>query len=198
MRDYYEQVGISHETSVAQTPQQNGVVERQNRTLVEAARTMLIYAQAPLFLWPRQLLPHVTPKTNPLYDDAMEKLLMSSYMIENPIYPTFMSLVHFDIQTTMLTALAYEQLGSGPGLQCMIPATSSLGLVSNHFLQQSCNPPPRDDWYRLFQPIFDEYFNPPTIAISPVLVANAPRAVDLADSPVSTLIDQDAPLTSIP
>ncbi|GJY93847.1 retrovirus-related pol polyprotein from transposon TNT 1-94 [Tanacetum coccineum] len=44
-------VGISHETSVARTPQQNGVVERRNRTLVEAARTMLIYAKAPLFLW---------------------------------------------------------------------------------------------------------------------------------------------------
>ncbi|GJV93097.1 retrovirus-related pol polyprotein from transposon TNT 1-94 [Tanacetum coccineum] len=33
---YYESVGISHETSVARTPQQNGVVERRNRTLVEA------------------------------------------------------------------------------------------------------------------------------------------------------------------
>nr|GFC96864.1 hypothetical protein [Tanacetum cinerariifolium] len=31
--------------------QQNGVVERRNRTLIEAACTMLIYAQAPLFLW---------------------------------------------------------------------------------------------------------------------------------------------------
>ncbi|GJY93489.1 retrovirus-related pol polyprotein from transposon TNT 1-94 [Tanacetum coccineum] len=51
LRDYYEQVGISHETSVARTPQQNGVVERRNRTLVEAAQTMLIYAKAPLFLW---------------------------------------------------------------------------------------------------------------------------------------------------
>nr|GFC50328.1 retrovirus-related Pol polyprotein from transposon TNT 1-94 [Tanacetum cinerariifolium] len=30
---------------------QNGVVERRNRTLIEAARTMLIYTQAPLFLW---------------------------------------------------------------------------------------------------------------------------------------------------
>ncbi|GJW26657.1 putative ribonuclease H-like domain-containing protein [Tanacetum coccineum] len=29
----------------------NGVVERRNRTLIEAARTMLIYAKAPLFLW---------------------------------------------------------------------------------------------------------------------------------------------------
>ncbi|GKE38528.1 integrase, catalytic region, zinc finger, CCHC-type containing protein, partial [Tanacetum coccineum] len=33
------------------TPQQNGVVERRNRTLIEAARTMLIFSKAPMFLW---------------------------------------------------------------------------------------------------------------------------------------------------
>nr|GEW45408.1 retrovirus-related Pol polyprotein from transposon TNT 1-94 [Tanacetum cinerariifolium] len=49
--DYYEEVGISHETSVARSPQQNGVVERRNRILIEATHTMLIYVQAPLFLW---------------------------------------------------------------------------------------------------------------------------------------------------
>nr|GEX12359.1 integrase, catalytic region, zinc finger, CCHC-type, peptidase aspartic, catalytic [Tanacetum cinerariifolium] len=49
--EYYEQVGISHETSVARSPQQNVVVERRNRTLLEASRTMLIYTQASLFLW---------------------------------------------------------------------------------------------------------------------------------------------------
>nr|GEX66934.1 hypothetical protein [Tanacetum cinerariifolium] len=36
---------------IARTPQQNGVVERRNRTLVEAARTMLTFANLPLFLW---------------------------------------------------------------------------------------------------------------------------------------------------
>ncbi|GJS19733.1 retrovirus-related pol polyprotein from transposon TNT 1-94 [Tanacetum coccineum] len=51
LREYYEKIGISHETSVARSPQQNGVVERRNRTLIEAARTMLIYAKALLFLW---------------------------------------------------------------------------------------------------------------------------------------------------
>ncbi|GJZ29500.1 retrovirus-related pol polyprotein from transposon TNT 1-94 [Tanacetum coccineum] len=51
LRAYYEDVGISHQTSVARTPQQNGVVERRNQTLVEAARTMLIFSKAPLFLW---------------------------------------------------------------------------------------------------------------------------------------------------
>nr|GEW26248.1 hypothetical protein [Tanacetum cinerariifolium] len=44
LREYYEEVGISHETSVARSSQQNGVVERRNRTLIEVARTMLIYA----------------------------------------------------------------------------------------------------------------------------------------------------------
>ncbi|GJY74592.1 integrase, catalytic region, zinc finger, CCHC-type containing protein [Tanacetum coccineum] len=130
LRDYYEQVGISHETSVAQTPQQNGIVERRNRTL--------------------------------------------------------------------LTVMASEQLGSRPGLQSMTIATSSLGLDPNLISQQPCIPPPRDDWDRLFQPMFDEYFNPSTIVVSLVPVATALRAVDLADSSVSTSVDQDDPSTSIP
>nr|GFA72397.1 retrovirus-related Pol polyprotein from transposon TNT 1-94 [Tanacetum cinerariifolium] len=51
LHEYYEQVGISHETFVSRSPQQNGVVEKCNRTLIEATRTMLIYARASLFLW---------------------------------------------------------------------------------------------------------------------------------------------------
>ncbi|GKA66259.1 retrovirus-related pol polyprotein from transposon TNT 1-94 [Tanacetum coccineum] len=130
LRSYYESVGISHETSVVRTPQQNGVVKRRNRTLVEDARTMLIYAKAYLFLWAE--------------------------------------------------------------------AVATFRLVTNNIPQQPCNPPKRDDYDRFFQPIFDKYFNPLTIVVSPVLVTDAPRAVDLADSPVSTSINQDAPSTSIP
>ncbi|GKC50216.1 retrovirus-related pol polyprotein from transposon TNT 1-94 [Tanacetum coccineum] len=51
LTDYYESIGITHQKTVLRTPQQNGVVERWNRTLVEAARTMLIFSKAPLFLW---------------------------------------------------------------------------------------------------------------------------------------------------
>ncbi|GJV21060.1 retrovirus-related pol polyprotein from transposon TNT 1-94 [Tanacetum coccineum] len=49
--DYYESVGIFHQKTVPRTPQQNGVIERRNRTLVEAAWTMLIFSKAPMFLW---------------------------------------------------------------------------------------------------------------------------------------------------
>nr|GFD16978.1 retrotransposon protein, putative, Ty1-copia subclass [Tanacetum cinerariifolium] len=47
LRDYYEEVGISHETSFARSPQQNGVVERRNRTLIEAVRTISGLMQKP-------------------------------------------------------------------------------------------------------------------------------------------------------
>ncbi|GJU09833.1 retrovirus-related pol polyprotein from transposon TNT 1-94 [Tanacetum coccineum] len=87
---------------------------------------------------------------------------------------------------------------SGPRLQSMTPATSSSGLISNPVSQQPCIPPNRGAWDLLFQPMFDEYFNPSSIVVSPVQEAAAPRAVDLADSPVSISIDQDAPSVSIP
>ncbi|GKC49307.1 zinc knuckle CX2CX4HX4C containing protein [Tanacetum coccineum] len=51
LRSFYAKLGIVHNTSIAQTPQQNGVVECQNRTLVDAARTMLIFSKSPEFLW---------------------------------------------------------------------------------------------------------------------------------------------------
>ncbi|GJS71798.1 integrase, catalytic region, zinc finger, CCHC-type containing protein [Tanacetum coccineum] len=51
MSEYYEGVGIFHQKSVLRTPQQNGVVERRNRTLVEAVRTMMIFSKALMFLW---------------------------------------------------------------------------------------------------------------------------------------------------
>lgn len=51
LTQFYESIGISHQKIIPRTPQQNGVVERRNRTLVEAARTMLIFSKTPMFLW---------------------------------------------------------------------------------------------------------------------------------------------------
>ncbi|GKA11334.1 retrovirus-related pol polyprotein from transposon TNT 1-94 [Tanacetum coccineum] len=65
-----------------------------------------------------------------------------------------------------LTAMASKQFSSGPGLYSMTPATSSSGLVSNPVSQQ------------------------------PFQEVAAPRVVDLADSPVSTSTNQDAPSTN--
>ncbi|GKB27544.1 hypothetical protein Tco_0866945 [Tanacetum coccineum] len=83
-----------------------------------------------------------------------------------------------------LTTMASEQFGLGLGL--------------NPIPQKPCNTPNRDDWNHLIQPMFNEYFNPSPSAILLVLMAAAPRAVDIVDSPVSTSIDQDAPSIKSP
>ena len=49
--DYLDELGITHELSAPYTPQQNGVVERKNRTLVEMARTMLDEYKTPRHFW---------------------------------------------------------------------------------------------------------------------------------------------------
>ncbi|GKC86812.1 retrovirus-related pol polyprotein from transposon TNT 1-94 [Tanacetum coccineum] len=48
---FFKEEGIKHQTSTPRTPEQNGVVEIRNRTLVEAARTMLSASKLPLFFW---------------------------------------------------------------------------------------------------------------------------------------------------
>nr|GFA30805.1 hypothetical protein [Tanacetum cinerariifolium] len=70
-------------------------------------------------------------------------------------------------------------------------------LVQNSVYPTPYVPPSKKDYDFLFQPLFDEYFNPPPCAVSliPAAVA-APRAVDPAGLPSSTSIDQDVPYAS--
>ncbi|GJV22795.1 putative ribonuclease H-like domain-containing protein [Tanacetum coccineum] len=51
MNQFCERKGIKREFSVARTPQQNGVAERKNRTLIEATRTMLADSKLPTTFW---------------------------------------------------------------------------------------------------------------------------------------------------
>ncbi|KAJ9538151.1 hypothetical protein OSB04_030884, partial [Centaurea solstitialis] len=51
LQSFLEDVGISHNFSAVRTPQQNGVVERKNRMLVEAARSMMAHSGVPQSFW---------------------------------------------------------------------------------------------------------------------------------------------------
>ncbi|GKB10379.1 retrovirus-related pol polyprotein from transposon TNT 1-94 [Tanacetum coccineum] len=182
--------------------------KRQNWTLVEAARTMLIFSKALLFLWAEAIntacytqnrsLIHLRSNKTP-YELMQDKKLDISFfhVFGSLCYPTnnHENLGKFDAKADIRIFVGYApaKKASGPRLYYMTPATSSTGLDSNPVSQQPCLPPIRDDWDRLFQPMFDEYFNPLTIAVSPVQEAAAPTAEVLADSPVLTFIDQDAP-----
>ncbi|GKB54535.1 putative ribonuclease H-like domain-containing protein [Tanacetum coccineum] len=51
MNQFCEMNGIKREFCIARTPQQNGVAERKNRTLIEAAKTMLVDSKLPTTFW---------------------------------------------------------------------------------------------------------------------------------------------------
>ncbi|GJR05604.1 retrovirus-related pol polyprotein from transposon TNT 1-94 [Tanacetum coccineum] len=168
---------------------------------------MLIYAKTPLFLWAkavatacytqnRSILRRRHGKTP--YELLHDRKPDLSYLhvFGALCYPNNDSEDLGKLQAKMqkLTLVFF----SGLGLHSRTPATSSSGLVPNTVSQQPCIPPNRDDWDHLFQPMFDEYINPPSIDVSPVPIAAAPRAAVLADSLVLTSIDQDAPSKSIP
>ncbi|KAJ9544155.1 hypothetical protein OSB04_023862 [Centaurea solstitialis] len=51
LNSFCEEKGIERQYSAPRTPQQNGVAERRNRTLIEAARTMLADSKLPITFW---------------------------------------------------------------------------------------------------------------------------------------------------
>ncbi|GJV02825.1 retrovirus-related pol polyprotein from transposon TNT 1-94 [Tanacetum coccineum] len=185
LREYYEKVGISHETSVARSPQQNSFVKRRNRTLIEAARTMLIYEKAPLFLWTEAVstachtqnrsIIHLCHDKTP-YELLHDKLLdLSFFHVFGALcYPTNDS---EDLDFDELTAMASEHSSSGPALHEMTPAIISSGLVPN--------PPPST--------LVD---HPAPEVIAPINEVVAPKPSISTGSPSSTTVDQDAPSPS--
>nr|GEX34697.1 hypothetical protein [Tanacetum cinerariifolium] len=128
LKEYCDSVGITHETSAAKTPQQNGVVERRNRTLVEAARTMLIFSHAPLFLWAEAIATAALcyPKND---CDDIGKLGAKgdigffigysanyvAYRVYNRRTNKIMEMMN--VMFDELSAMAFEQNSSRPGLQ---------------------------------------------------------------------------------
>ena len=66
LNDFCADKGITRQYSTPRTPQQNGVVERKNRTLIEAARTMLSESKLPMFFWAEAVnIQYVTHRIEP-------------------------------------------------------------------------------------------------------------------------------------
>jgi transposase InsO family protein len=75
---FLEEEGIKHEFSSPNTPQQNGVVERKNRTLLDMARTMLDEYKTLDWFWRRRLTPPATPSTVSFFTESSRKHHMNS------------------------------------------------------------------------------------------------------------------------
>nr|GEV61123.1 retrotransposon protein, putative, unclassified [Tanacetum cinerariifolium] len=175
---------------------QNGFVERRNRTLIEAARTMLIYAQAPLFLWAEAVATACFTQNRSIIRLRHGK---TPYELLHSKLPD-LSFFH------VFGALCYPTNDSenlGPALNDMTPGTISFGLVRTSSSSTSYVPPSRNDWDLLFQPIFDELLNPPPSVVNQAakviaLIAEVIPQVDAdsTGSPSLTTVDQDSPSPS--
>ncbi|GKF08451.1 retrovirus-related pol polyprotein from transposon TNT 1-94, partial [Tanacetum coccineum] len=165
--EYYEKFGISHKTFVARSRQQNGIVERWNHTLIEVARTKLIYAKALLFLWTKVVAIACYTQNRSIirlrhgktpYELLHEKLpnLYFFHIFDALCYPMNDSenlgklQLKADIDFEELTAMASKHSSSGPALHEMTPATISLGLVPNPSPSTLFVPPSRTDLDMLF------------------------------------------------
>ncbi|GJS97682.1 retrovirus-related pol polyprotein from transposon TNT 1-94 [Tanacetum coccineum] len=75
-----------------------------------------------------------------------------------------------------LTTMASKQFSSGPAPQLMTPRTLNSGFVTNPIPQPPYVQPTKNYWDILFQPMFDEFFNPPESVVSlvPTVVARRP------------------------
>nr|GFC61329.1 hypothetical protein [Tanacetum cinerariifolium] len=184
---------------------QNGVVERCNHILIEATRTMLIYAQAPLFLWAEAVATACFTQNRSIIRLRHEKTpyeLLHNKLPDLSFFHVFGALCYPTNDSENL-AMASEQSSSGPALNDMTPGTISSGLMRTSPSSTSYVPPSRNDWDLLFQPMFDELLNPPPSVVNQAAEVIAPVAevipqvdADSTGSPSSTIVDQDAPSPS--
>nr|GEX09866.1 hypothetical protein [Tanacetum cinerariifolium] len=201
--------------SSVRTLQQNGVVERRNRTLVEAARTMLIFSRAPLFLWAEAIATakldisfiHVFgalcyPKND---REDIGKLgakrdigFFIGYSADSCAYRIFNRRTKKIIETMNvsfdeLSAMAFEQRSSKPRLQSMTCGQISPGLdltyASSIITSQQ---PTEGELDLLFEAMYDDYIGgQPSATVRTVPTALKPQVRQT--SITSTTIADTAP-----
>nr|GEV39571.1 retrovirus-related Pol polyprotein from transposon TNT 1-94 [Tanacetum cinerariifolium] len=187
---------------VSRTPQQNDVVKRQNRTLVEASRTMLTFSKAPVFLWVEAVatacytqnrsLIHTRHNKTPYESVHNKKLDLTFLRVFGALYyPTNESEDLGKLQPIADIGIFYRtRTYISDAWTNKFRARTKSGFCST-----LCTPTNKEPNI-FFQPMFDEYLEPPRVErpVSPALAIPVP--VNSAGTPSSTFIDQDAPSPS--
>nr|GFA29594.1 hypothetical protein [Tanacetum cinerariifolium] len=208
------------------TPQQNGVVERRNRTLVEATRTMLIFSRAPLFLWaeviatacftqnrsiirrrfnktPYELINGRKPDISFLHvfgalcypkndREDIGKLgakgdigFFIGYSADSCAYRVYNRMTKKIMETMNvsfdeLSAMAFEQSSSKPGLNYMTSGHINSGLDLTYAPSTiTTQQPSEGELDLLFEAMYDDYFGgQPSATVRTVPPAQEPQDVD--------------------
>nr|GEZ56590.1 hypothetical protein [Tanacetum cinerariifolium] len=174
----FDEVRISQQFFAARTPQQNSVVERRNRTLVEAARTMLTFANLPLFLRNSLLYTKLFDYSQTCYllndydDVGMLKAkgdigMFIGYSKESTafrVYNKRTRKIHENVNLNFdeISKMASKQFSLEPGLSNLNetgkssnPTVSQVSEISKKHLED------------LFYNFYDEYFDSSKITKSP-------------------------------
>ncbi|GJS24180.1 putative ribonuclease H-like domain-containing protein [Tanacetum coccineum] len=225
LHEYYEKVGISHETFVVRSPQQNGVVERQavatacytqNHSIIRLRHGKTPYELLHDKLSDLSFFHLFGALCYPTNDsENLGKLepkadigifigyapTKKAFRIYNRRTRRIIETIHVDFNE--LTMMASEHSNSGPALHEMTPIIINSGLVPNPPPSTLFVPPSRTDWDILFQPLFDELLTllpsidcPAPKVIAPIAEVVAPEPAVSTGSPSSTIVDQDAPSPS--
>nr|GFC73894.1 retrovirus-related Pol polyprotein from transposon TNT 1-94 [Tanacetum cinerariifolium] len=216
--------------------------ERRNRTLVEAARTMLIFSRAPLFLWaqaiatacftqnrsiihrrfnktPYELINGRKPDISFLYvfgalcypkndREDIGKLgakgdigFSIGYSADSCAYriynhQTKKIMETMNVSFDELSAMAFEQRSSKPGLQCMTSGQISSGLDLTYAPSTITKKQPTEgELDLLFEAMYDDYFGgQPSANVENVLTAQEPQVRQT--STASTTIADNVPITT--
>nr|GEW27942.1 hypothetical protein [Tanacetum cinerariifolium] len=213
LKEYFDSVGITHETSAAKTPQQNGVVERRNRTLVDAARTLLIFSHTPLFLWAEAI---ATAKPDISYLHVFGALCYPKndredigklgakgdigffirYSANSVAYRVYNQRTRKIMETMNVTfdelsAMAFEQNSSRPCLQSMTSGQISFELELTYALSTITPQRPSErDLDILFEPLYNEYLGGRP-AVAPQAIPVAPVEQNL-QAPTASMSVQDS------
>ncbi|GJS04152.1 hypothetical protein Tco_0320660 [Tanacetum coccineum] len=85
-------------------------------------------------------------------------------------------------------SMASEQFSSGPAPQFLTPGCISSGLMQNLISSTPYVPPSKKVYDILCQPLFEEYFQPPSSVVSLMLPDAAQLSADTTGTPSSTMI----------
>ncbi|GKB26113.1 putative reverse transcriptase domain-containing protein [Tanacetum coccineum] len=148
------------------------VVERRNRSLVEAARTMLIFSKSQIFLWAEAIATPCYTQTRSLihtrYNKTPYELLRDHkpelrylYVFGALCYPTndFKDLEKLQPKVDIGILIGFS------------PSKKASGIMLNEVASTSTKPPTKNDLDLMFQPMFDEYFKPPSVVSTPIFAA---------------------------
>nr|GEV05278.1 hypothetical protein [Tanacetum cinerariifolium] len=186
---FFKEEGLEQKTSTPQTPKQNGIVERQNHTLVKAARMMLSASKLPLFFWAEAIATACYTQNSSIIILTHEKMAYhiiqkgdlcilarystpsKGYRVYNKITRLIVKSIHIrfdEIKEMYETSLANDTSDLVPQRQKASDYDNSgpARQLQNVLPSAYTTVPSQQELDLLLGPLYDEFFNEGTLSVN--------------------------------